>query len=549
MGKVRNVVFYLSLSLCCFCAITLVKCKINSNNPSDYQPEQTKLTVTVPADVDADIYRVSVLVEGSDTIIYYENAKSNDIQVSVPSMEASQIIVDAYKNGSTIFSGSATVAAGNQKPIAILKNEFIELLPPAEILTRITAENLVSLSWPACANATSYRIYRTTDTLEAPIEVGVVSELAWTDSDVSIGTIYYYRVVVQNESSESSPSAYWGILVTDQQQGAPQAPVGVTAAATSESKIRVTWDAVELASEYKVQWSTQSSGPFESENTTSEVLEVSSLLPSTAYFFNVIAINSSGQSAPSVTVTSTTSNIVIAIPQTPSGVQGTGISENSIQISWTTVQNATKYKVQWSTQSGGTFTSADVEVNSYVIGTLVPSTTYYCKVSAINSSGQSDASSTITVKTLDPAVQVPQAPVLTVAALSDTSIQISWGSVSNAASYIIERATVSSGPFAAVCTTASTSKIDTKLNSSTSYFYRGKAINSAGGSSYSPTVSATTALSLLPPSGLTAGTITESSIIVKWQAATGAESYKIYSSGTENGTYQVRAPRQRHNTL
>jgi fibronectin type 3 domain-containing protein len=690
-----------------FFLLTPSGCKFGSSQPTNPQQQQSKIEFEVPADVNADLFRVTIIIQNNDTVMYYEIAKGNSVAVDVPSNDTSLVIIDAFRQGVLISSGSIVVPSGQTAMMKIALQPVEFPLTPSGLTAVLTADLHVSLSWQTCPGVQGYSVYRTTDTSVFPVLVNKVTDPAFVDTSVGAGTTCFYRVSAWNAEGESAPSAYTAIVINQnaappipqnvqahssgtsaitlswnesanaasysiyrmsqsdpqaQKVGtsivpsyvdtglAPQAtwgylisatnafgesgksalvwaaaspltpasPQGVAAVPASGTGMLVTWSASQNATSYIVQWSTQAAGPFTFAKTDSLAYLVSGLMVSTTYFFQVIAVNDAGMSVASAQVSAATASLAgpaapqgvnaqpasstsiritwsvvsgavsysvyrtaqgstqqqkigttavasytdtglaqqstwgyavstvngvgesdpsavawatttPARPQTPLQVTAAGISETGIRVSWAPVQYAENYLVQWSAQASGPFASATTDTAAYVISGLAASTRYYVQVSASNSAGSSAASSPVSATTLAPSVQPPAAPILTAAARSDTSIQISWQQVQNAASYIIERAAASTGPYSVACTTAALTWTDAKLVSSTPYFYRGKAFNSAGVSGYSAVVSATTSTAApAVPAGVTATAVSSSSITISWTAVTGATGYIIY---------------------
>ncbi|MHB9292826.1 hypothetical protein Holit_01937 [Hollandina sp. SP2] len=79
-----------------------------------------------------------------------------------------------------------------------------------------------------------------------------------------------------------------------------------------------------------------------------------------------------------------------AVPSVPSGVTATAQSSSSIRVSWNSVSGATSYKVYRSASASGTYTLiTTTTATSYTNTGLSSRTTYYYKVSAVNSAGAS----------------------------------------------------------------------------------------------------------------------------------------------------------------
>lgn len=91
------------------------------------------------------------------------------------------------------------------------------------------------------------------------------------------------------------------------------------------------------------------------------------------------------------------------------------------------------------------------------------------------------------------ASSVPSAPTNLTATVANTNqIYLTWNSVSYSTGYFIYRATSPSGAYSIIASPTNTTYIDTNLSQNTTYYYKVKAANSAGSSSYSPIVYAKT---------------------------------------------------------
>ena len=94
-------------------------------------------------------------------------------------------------------------------------------------------------------------------------------------------------------------------------------------------------------------------------------------------------------------------------PNTPSGLSATAVSSSQINLSWNSVTGATGYNIYRDTSSSGSFprlgsepTVSGESNTSYSDTGLTAGTTYYYRVSAVNSSGESAASSVVSATTL-----------------------------------------------------------------------------------------------------------------------------------------------------
>jgi hypothetical protein len=120
---------------------------------------------------------------------------------------------------------------------------------------------------------------------------------------------------------------------------------------------------------------------------------------------------------------------------------------------------------------------------------------------------------------------------LQVTGTTDNSVSLSWSQVSTANGYNIYRNGVKVNSASVVVTTFT----DNNLNSGSTYTYFVKALSTSGAESTSSdsVIARTTGTppAIQIPNGLAAIDITSNSITLTWQAAAGAETYRIYRDG------------------
>jgi chitodextrinase len=152
------------------------------------------------------------------------------------------------------------------------------------------------------------------------------------------------------------------------------------------------------------------------------------LQPNTAYEITVSAFDHvPNESAPSASITGTTSGPDTEAPTTPSNLSSTAVTTNSISLVWDASADnmgVTGYHVYADGLLKGTPSS-----NSYMLTQLLPGTTYQVSVSAFdaasNESAQSEPVSITTVALPDDLP--PTIPVnLTVSGTTQTTISLSW---------------------------------------------------------------------------------------------------------------------------
>jgi subtilisin family serine protease len=158
-------------------------------------------------------------------------------------------------------------------------------------------------------------------------------------------------------------------------------------------------------------------------------------------------------------------------------------------LSWSAVTTAVSYNLEYSTSS--TFANnvtpiSGITTTSRAIAGLTNSTTYFWRVSATNTTGTSAWSAVSSFTTVAP-LAIPVAPTLTSPANVATNVTrtptMSWNAVTGAATYEIQVSTTNT--FAVVTfgrtgLTARSIRVSPQLGSRTAYFWRVRAVNTAG---------------------------------------------------------------------
>ncbi|WP_447732648.1 hypothetical protein [Rhodanobacter soli] len=268
-----------------------------------------------------------------------------------------------------------------------------------------------------------------------------------------------------------------------------------------------------------------------------------------SYTYQVSAKNTHGTRgwAASAAVTVDTTYGVLPAAPPPLTVPATS-STGSAVLSWSSVDLATRYVVEQSSDGGTNWTGI---YNSSGTSTTVPGLadgSYVFHEQACNTYGCSPwtAGSATLVVTHPPTT----APTVNAPTSSATgSYTVSWTAVGTATSYTVQEQ-VNGGAWVTIQTGSATSKAITGKGNGT-YGYQVQACNVGGCGPWSATGSTTVLLPPAVPSSITVPATSSGSIAVSWAASTTATSYTlqqhlgtgswgtVYTGATTNSTRTV----------
>ena len=460
----------------------------------------------------------------------------------------------AVANGTHTLTTTATDTAGNTTTTTetiTVQNNGTTTTPSAPTLNSAASGNgTVALIWSAPTSnggsaITGYRVYRGTTSGSETLLTTLGNVTSWSDTGLTNGTTYYYKVSALNAVGESVAS---NELSAKPAAGAtaPGAPT-LNSATPGNGTVALGWSAPgsnggSAITGYKVYRGTASGG----ETLLTTLSNVTSftdtgLTNGTTYYYKVSALNSVGESVASNELSAKPA----AVPGAPtlnSATPGNG----TVALAWSAPTNnggsaITGYRVYRSTASGGeTLLTTLGNVTSFADSGLTNGTTYYYKVSALNSIGESVASNELSAR---PAA-VPGAPALTNAVPGNASVSLSWSTPSSNGSaitgYRIYRGTTSGGETLLTTVGSVNSWTDTTVANGVTYYYEVSALNFVGEGAASNELSARPATSPGPPT-LTTAALDTTGVTLSWttpgsnggSAITGYRLYRGTSSGQE----------------
>ncbi|MBP5709862.1 MAG: fibronectin type III domain-containing protein [Bacteroidales bacterium] len=258
------------------------------------------------------------------------------------------------------------------------------------------SETSTTITWNAL-NGSSYYDYAidTSAQFNSPaLNISTTSNTSATINPMYYGVTYYWKVRARTLADTTQWSQYWSF--TTPAAVTLKTPTDMTSICSTSRTI--SWYSISGSTGYIYQCDTSSN--FNSPilftgDVTSTSKQISPVLYGNRYYWRVCAYNSIDTSAWSA-VWSFDNCASLSAPTLISPANlSTNIPLNGQLFQWSAVSDATDYELQYSTSNNfTTYTTISTTTQSAVINGLSLGTTYYWRVRARNSSGNSLWSST-----------------------------------------------------------------------------------------------------------------------------------------------------------
>ncbi|WP_411846174.1 carbohydrate-binding protein [Roseibacillus persicicus] len=185
------------------------------------------------------------------------------------------------------------------------------------------------------------------------------------------------------------------------------------------------------------------------------------------------------------------------VPEAPVHLTATPVENSRIDLTWDLVSEADSYTVLRSTSLDGTYDEIanGVTTSSFSDSSVVAGVSYFYVVRAVNAGGES-ANSPVASASL-----LLAAPIsFTANKVNASRIDLGWGAVSGATSYLVKRATMEGGPYATIASgVTATSYSDLgSLTPGSRYYYVATASSGGAESAASNEASAVPSDPLVP---------------------------------------------------
>ena len=368
---------------------------------------------------------------------------------------------------------------------------------PQSLAWSPNASGQLVLTWtPADGLAARFHVERQIGGSGAFTEIAVVTVPAttFTDTGVTAGVSYQYRVRAENDYGFSAYSA----VATGTVPVAPLTPPSnVQAVSASQTQINLTWSTANTnATKFHIERKLGASGAYAEITAVPSTVtsyQDTTVQPSTTYTYRMRSEAATGGLSSYSSETSATTP-ALPLPPAPT-LQGTATAFSQVHLSWsTTATGIVLFSVERRTTTGGysQISQPTATSTSFDDSGLSGSTTYLYRMRVQTGVGFSPYSNEVTVTTLQ---ALPAAPTnLQATASSSSQVNLSWtNNAPDATAIRVESQPAGSAAFTDIGAAPTlTSAAVTNSQPNTSYSFRVRAQNAAGYSAYSNVATATT---------------------------------------------------------
>jgi N-acetylneuraminic acid mutarotase len=403
------------------------------------------------------------------------------------------------------------------------------------------------LSWQPVTNATGYNVQVSTSSSFATlfIQDSTLTSASKTIGGLSGGVTYYWRVRAETAGEKSAWSTVWSFTTSAVTLQAPMLLSPFNASTNQPVTCLLSWSAVTNATGYHVQVSTNSAFTviFSQDSTlTADSMKLGGLASGTTYYWRVRARNAGGAGYWSGTWSFITTSSALGTPTLFAPLNGATAQVLPLALTWSTVTNATSYRVQVSSDS--TFSTVKVDDSTLVsasktVDSLTRGVKFFWRVRAKNATVVSSWTTPWNFTTAQSSI--PAVPTLVSpsngAPGQPQILTLIWSPVGGDSTYRVQLSTSSTFATLAVddsTLTAANRAVGT-LAPGTTYYWRVRAKNAFGSSAWTGVWSFTTSTAPLPspvlnsPANGAAG-LNPVALQLSWSVVTNATSYRIQVS-------------------
>ena len=379
--------------------------------------------------------------------------------------------IRAYTGNKPIYSSYSTIASTK-----------ISFASPTNLKVTSKTYNSISLSWSKVDGAEGYEIWMATSKDGKYTKVNTTKATSFKHSNLTTNKTYYYKIraYTGNKPIFSSYSTIANTKISF------ATPTNLKVTNTTYNSISLSWSKVDGAKGYEIWMATSKNGKYAKVNTTTTTsFKHMNLTANKTYYYKIRAYTGNKPIYSSYTSIKSAKTTLI----TPSNFKVASQNYNSITLSWNKVTGVKGYEIWMATSKDGKYTKIKTTTaTSYKHTKLTTNKNYYYKVRSYVTNNKKTHYSAFS-KVMNGKASLSKVTSLK-ATGTDTSIKLSWKTVSGATSYKVYRSTSKNGKYTLLTTTKNASYTDKKVTKEKTYYYKLVATRTVGKNVYNSADSA-----------------------------------------------------------
>ena len=435
------------------------------------------------------------------------------------------------------FSYQYDTKCGNTSLGTVYLDVNVNVIRPAQITSAVKASSSsAAVTWNAESvqgGTVKYELYRSAaNTDSGYTKIATTASTDYTDTQVTAGNTYYYKLKTVATVYSGDITSEFGTPV-----GAKITPDTATLkqCTSTPTSATINWNTAAGADRYKIYRSELQNSGYES--ITATAVTGNSYTDSTVtcghtYYYKVMALKGAMEAD------ALSQSVKISLKPAQAQNINTQLNANgSINATWNAAAGAKGYEV-WRKKAGGEYEKlADSSTTSYTDTTAVYGETYQYMVKSYAEDAQgarvygSDSAA-------DDISLVPGKSNVTLTVSAYNKLKLSWNAAAGAAGYRVYRSTSANGTYKIIKTTGALTYTDTVVCGQT-YYYKIVSYAKKGNETVEGETGNTVSGSTKPqtPGTPSVSRASGAATYVKWSAAAGATSYKVYRSTNASTGY------------
>ena len=292
-------------------------------------------------------------VSDAASYVIYRGFSSDSIKTYVTSTSVRPYTISGLESNTiyyfTVSSINDTVESvpSNHAHAETLSGSISGLQSPSDVTAAALGTSSIQITWSAVSDATGYKVYRSLSADGDYSFAGNSASTTYTNTGLSAGTVYYYKVTAVKDDIESSLSSY-AYATTGGSSGTidypPVMPTGLIVSSVSSGSITLSWTSVSSAASYNIYRSSTQTGTPALVGTVSSTSYTDSVSSGVSFYYTVTGVNSSGESPKS--------SVTFAFAAPHSTLQYNGDETNNLSSGGKiyyrfSVYQGSSYTIQW----------------------------------------------------------------------------------------------------------------------------------------------------------------------------------------------------------